>query len=299
MAVPSSAAFPATVRVSNVPFDAQHTQLKDILARAGPVVELRVSTDSVPGSTGVAFCEYRDHGVAASAVRNLQGVECGGQALMLSWPDDTVRNAAEAREAQLEQTSSQAPTVLRGRMALPRVDVDALSSISDVVQDVSVERLYQIMAVAQKLVQQQPDIARTLLAENPSMCAAVTHAQLLLGMHQGNFLPLSPAETACIADHEQGWRRKMAMYDPSAANTGLPAAKQLATAPRGAPAPGSLPLPSAPRPGGIGLFPPPNPSVPMPGVFPPFAASQVPVVPAAVLPPPGVLPPPPPGWAPA
>ncbi|BGP14706.1 hypothetical protein JCM10213v2_002657 [Rhodosporidiobolus nylandii] len=76
------------VFVGNLPFDYTEEQLIEVFNSVGPVVSFRLVFDHATGKPkGFGFCEYRDADTAASALRNLQGVEVGGRGLRLDFAD--------------------------------------------------------------------------------------------------------------------------------------------------------------------------------------------------------------------
>ncbi|GAA5867196.1 hypothetical protein JCM3774_002367 [Rhodotorula dairenensis] len=76
------------VFVGNLPFDLTEEQLIEAFSSVGPVVSFRLVFDHATGKPkGFGFCEYRDADTAASALRNLQGVEVGGRNLRLDFAD--------------------------------------------------------------------------------------------------------------------------------------------------------------------------------------------------------------------
>ncbi|KAK4699102.1 hypothetical protein P7C70_g7160, partial [Phenoliferia sp. Uapishka_3] len=100
------------VFVGNLPFDYTEEQLVEVFSSVGPVVNFRCPFSSLPlililpltppsPSTqprlvfdhatgkpkGFGFCEYKDPETAASALRNLQGVDVGGRGLRLDFAD--------------------------------------------------------------------------------------------------------------------------------------------------------------------------------------------------------------------
>ncbi|BGP54525.1 hypothetical protein JCM8202_001607 [Rhodotorula sphaerocarpa] len=76
------------VFVGNLPFDFTEEQLIEVFSSVGPVVSFRLVFDHGTGKPkGFGFCEYRDADTAASALRNLQGVEVGGRGLRLDFAD--------------------------------------------------------------------------------------------------------------------------------------------------------------------------------------------------------------------
>ncbi|GAA5905392.1 uncharacterized protein JCM6883_006382 [Sporobolomyces salmoneus] len=76
------------VFVGNLPFDYTEEQFVEVFNSVGPVVSFRLVFDHGTGKPkGFGFCEYRDADTAASALRNLQGVEVGGRGLRLDFAD--------------------------------------------------------------------------------------------------------------------------------------------------------------------------------------------------------------------
>ncbi|GAA5852699.1 hypothetical protein JCM8547_002593 [Rhodosporidiobolus lusitaniae] len=76
------------VFVGNLPFDYTEEQFVEVFSSVGPVVSFRLVFDHNTGKPkGFGFCEYRDADTAASALRNLQGVEIGGRGLRLDFAD--------------------------------------------------------------------------------------------------------------------------------------------------------------------------------------------------------------------
>ncbi|GAA6001970.1 hypothetical protein JCM10207_003017 [Rhodosporidiobolus poonsookiae] len=76
------------VFVGNLPFDYTEEQFIEVFNSVGPVVSFRLVFDHATGKPkGFGFCEYRDADTAASALRNLQGVEVGGRGLRLDFAD--------------------------------------------------------------------------------------------------------------------------------------------------------------------------------------------------------------------
>lgn len=60
---------------------------------------------------------------------------------------------------------------------------------SEVLGGMSVKELYEILSEMRKLVQQNPEQARTILVKQPAMTRALFHAQLKLGMLQASPRP--------------------------------------------------------------------------------------------------------------
>lgn len=83
---PSSCPLMLSLTVGNIPYDQTEEQLSDLFSQAGRVVDFRLVMDQETGKPkGYGFCQFEDAETAASALRNMNGVELGGRSLRLDY----------------------------------------------------------------------------------------------------------------------------------------------------------------------------------------------------------------------
>lgn len=175
------------VFVGNLPFDYTEEQLVEVFGSVGPVVSFRLVFDHATGKPkGFGFCEYRDPETAASALRNLQGVEVGGRGLRLDFAD--TEDAPPSRRGDRPPgggggggTGPPPSKPLPPGVQLPP-GASAVDSITQTLATIPPSQLLDIMGQMKALVTTSPHEARVLLNANPQLSYALFQAMLMMNI---------------------------------------------------------------------------------------------------------------------
>lgn len=164
---------------------------------------------------GYGFCEYADAETAASAIRNLNGIELHGRALRVDSAAGAERNKEEVRQLQMTLGAAQAGLLWPPRLLLIPPDSQFLQeespygpatepgkapeAISRAVASLPPEQMFELMkqmkvcainaALAmrwvsrdignlQLCIQNNPNEARNMLLQNPQLAYALLQAQV-------------------------------------------------------------------------------------------------------------------------
>ncbi|KAM0788319.1 hypothetical protein ACM66B_001462 [Microbotryomycetes sp. NB124-2] len=283
------------VFVGNLPFDYTEEQLAEVFSSVGPVVSFRLVFDRDTGrAKGFGFCEYRDPETAASALRNLQGVEVGGRGLRLDFAESEEGSASKRARRQGGGAGAGAGSGDYGSMAAggafgagnepprplpPGVPLapgaSATDSISHTLGTMPPAQLLDIMSQMKSLVTASPYEARALLTSNPQLSYALFQAMIMMNI-------VDPATLTKMLP------QAAAVPEPAAASTPLyggPASNYGNRPPYGAPPPTAAPAPYPASGGGYAGRPPvgypPNQPTPPPGQSAPSRPYGAPAPPQA------------------
>mmetsp|Transcript_82288 Transcript_82288/g.233056 ORF Transcript_82288/g.233056 Transcript_82288/m.233056 type:complete len:295 (+) Transcript_82288:75-959(+) len=214
-----------TVFIGNIPYDAQEDELRNIFNRVGAVESLRLVYDKdTKQPKGYGFCDYSDPDTAMSAVRNLNEVECSGRKLRIDLADNALRSR-EVAKATVPVPAPEPRPPPAGGQGPPRppeeqspeaviAQVSAHTEIAQAVAAMPPAQLQLCLGTMQRLAVEAPERARALLQDNPQLCHALLHAQLLLGLSLEPKLPPSGEEAQRLRQEAQ--RRQMPVVVPPA-----------------------------------------------------------------------------------
>jgi len=164
-----------SVFVGNIPYEATEEKLKDIFSEVGPVVSFKLVFDRETGKPkGYGFCEFKDQETALSAMRNLNGFEIAGRTLRVD-NACTEKSRMELQSLmQVQETTTESPFG-------PPVDPErAPETISKAVASLPPEQMFQLMQQMKMCIQNNPQEARTMLAQNPQLAYALLQAQVVM-----------------------------------------------------------------------------------------------------------------------
>ncbi|SCV67727.1 BQ2448_5338 [Microbotryum intermedium] len=197
------------VFVGNLPFDYTEEQLIETFSSVGQVVSFRLVFDRDTGKPkGFGFCEYKDPETAASALRNLQGVEVGGRGLRLDFADTEdappskrgpgagpprygpgAGGGGHGGPAGVPSYGGGAPTTAydQGPRPLPSgvplaPGQTASDNITNTLGTMPPGQLLDIMSQMKAMVTASPYEARTLLTTNPQLSYALFQGMLLMNL---------------------------------------------------------------------------------------------------------------------
>jgi len=164
-----------SVFVGNIPYEATEEKLKDIFTEVGPVVSFKLVFDRETGKPkGYGFCEFKDQETALSAMRNLNGFEIAGRTLRV---DNACTEKSRMEIQSLMQVQETPAEPLHG----PPVDPErAPETISKAVASLPPEQMFQLMQQMKMCIQNNPQEARTMLAQNPQLAYALLQAQVVM-----------------------------------------------------------------------------------------------------------------------
>ncbi|KAK7000244.1 hypothetical protein R3P38DRAFT_3057739 [Favolaschia claudopus] len=192
------------VFVGNVPYNTSEDALINVFKSVGQVVGFRLAFDRDTGKPkGYGFCEFADHETAASAVRNLNNTDVGGQPLRIDLADSdpflegktTVRgellNAGTPGPAERfgrsENRGSEGSEILAtippGKPLAPGEQAqDAISHA--IAQGMSESQLIEVIAQMKAFVITHPRQAHQFLSHHPQVAYAV-----FMGLITSNIIP--------------------------------------------------------------------------------------------------------------
>lgn len=164
-----------SVFVGNIPYEATEEKLREIFTEVGPVVSFKLVYDRETGKPkGYGFCEFKDQETALSAMRNLNGFEIAGRTLR-------VDNACTEKSRMEIQSLMQESTSSNESPYGPQVDPEqAPEVISKTVASLPPEQMFQLMQQMKMCIQNNPQEARAMLAQNPQLAYALLQAQVVM-----------------------------------------------------------------------------------------------------------------------
>jgi cleavage stimulation factor subunit 2 len=202
------------VFIGNIAYDATKEQLRAIFSEVGPIVNMRMVTDRDTNKPrGYAFCEYKDEASALSAMRNLNGRELKGRTLRVDFADNNKINMPDEdgpsrgggnnqprvqRDAYSPPRGHEAPRHTNQPQSQPYSDYNNLppvqpksisppppqdvDPIRTALMQVPQPQLYEAVSQMKYLVMTNPDRARQIFAQNPTLAIVMLHIQEILGM---------------------------------------------------------------------------------------------------------------------
>jgi len=164
-----------SVFVGNIPYEATEEKLREIFTEVGPVVSFKLVYDRETGKPkGYGFCEFKDQETALSAMRNLNGFEIAGRTLR-------VDNACTEKSRMEIQSLMQETNSTTESPFGPPVDPErAPETISKTVASLPPEQMFQLMQQMKMCIQNNPQEARVMLAQNPQLAYALLQAQVVM-----------------------------------------------------------------------------------------------------------------------
>ena len=146
------------VFIGNIAYDSTKEELIRIFSEVGPVVQFRMVIDKDSGkSKGYAFCEYKDSDSALSARRNLDGKDLHGRNLRVDFADNKGINMP----GESNVTASE-------KKQMPNETV-GLEKMKESISQVPKPQLYEAVAQMKQLVLSDPDHARQIFRQNPTL----------------------------------------------------------------------------------------------------------------------------------
>jgi cleavage stimulation factor subunit 2 len=269
-----------SIFVGNVPYDADEEELKEVFAKAGDVVSVRVVNDrDTLQPKGFAFVDFTEQATVAQAIDKLNNVEYKGRRLRVDYAERELSRrggdsqggsgrsgpgggpAGPGRGAPPPEPVPVMPvTTVADRLARIREHEAAeaarsaalehaeLAELARFIETLTPQQLFHIYGEMQRLSMRAPEVARALVTENVQLCLVLQHAQFLLGLADEPPLPTD----AEVREQARNVRRKVfgtnAVEGTSSALPAMP--------PLGALGPLGFPLPDS------GLTAPPPPGFP-------------------------------------
>ncbi|THD20821.1 Cleavage stimulation factor subunit [Fasciola hepatica] len=164
-----------SIFVGNIPYEATEEKLIELFSKAGPVIGFRLVYDRESGKPkGYGFCEYNNHAIAASALRNLQNIEFNGRPLRIG------PAAGEQNSAELALSNPAVGPPLESPYGDPVDPQTAPETISRAVASLPPEQMYELMKQMKLCIQNNPNEARNILLQNPQLAYALLQAQIVM-----------------------------------------------------------------------------------------------------------------------
>jgi len=239
-----------SVFVGNLPYDADEQELKEVLSKAGEVSSVRIVSDrDTQQPKGYAFCDFMDKSSVETAIEKLNNVEYNGRRLRIDRSERELHRSHGALEDRrdgkgggghgkggeapvpMEQIPMAPPmTSVADRLARIReheaadqarvaaVEHAELAEIARLVETMTPQQLFSILAEMQRLSLRAPDVARALVTENVQLCLALQHAQYLVGLAEEPPLPTDPE----VRERARNVREKVFGIAPADASMGVP-----------------------------------------------------------------------------
>ena len=166
-----------SVFVGNIAYETTEAELKEMFGKVGPVVHFRLVYDRDTGKPkGYGFCEYADAETAASAIRNLGGIELHGRQLRVDSAAGSDRNQEEVRQLQMTIGAAQEESPYGPTLAPTK----APEAISRAVASLPPEQMFELMKQMKLCIQNNPNEARNMLLQNPQLAYALLQAQVVM-----------------------------------------------------------------------------------------------------------------------
>jgi cleavage stimulation factor subunit 2 len=127
---------------------------------------------------GYAFCEYKDSDSALSAKRNLSGKDLNGRQIRVDFADNNKINSTDGDNINTEELNNVNNNINEKQS---KVETNSVQAIYEAIQQLPKSQVYEAVAQFKHLVQNDPERAKELLKNNPSLSVAILYMQYLLG----------------------------------------------------------------------------------------------------------------------
>ncbi|KAL9642681.1 hypothetical protein ABK040_009760 [Willaertia magna] len=178
------------VFIGNIAYDASLEKLKAIFSEVGPIVNFRMVYDRETNKPkGYAFCEYSDEASALSAMRNLDGRELNNRKLRVDFADNppTLGGATNDPRFAGMDAPVNVPTTVGGFDSIPQTSSTSDLQVGgdpvmDALNQLPKAQLYECLVEMKELIKTNPEQARRILSQNPTLAIVLLHIQYILGM---------------------------------------------------------------------------------------------------------------------
>ncbi|CAK5087226.1 unnamed protein product [Meloidogyne enterolobii] len=172
-----------SIFVGNISYDVNEEEIKKIFSACGQIIGFRLMYDRDTGRPkGFGFCEFTDVQHAEAAIRNFNGYELHGRQLRV---DSATGNESEQQQ-QFQQF--QIP-VNPPQPVIPIPEENpygpepepgkAPEAIARTVASMPPEKMFELMRSMKETVNNNPQMARQLLIENPQLAYALLQTSKL------------------------------------------------------------------------------------------------------------------------
>ncbi|XP_055329297.1 cleavage stimulation factor subunit 2 tau variant-like isoform X2 [Paramacrobiotus metropolitanus] len=163
-----------SVYIGNLPWDIKEDDLKEVFARVGTIVSLRMPNDPESGkSRGFAFCEYRDQESVNVAIKHFNGYELLGRKIRV---DSAANN--QDKDAKIV-----GPPPVDNQFGEACDPVEAPERIASIVGKMSPQQIQALVSDTRRSLQTDPEEARVALVNNPQLVYAI-----LLALVRGRYV---------------------------------------------------------------------------------------------------------------
>lgn len=182
-----------SIFVGNISYDVNENEVRQILSQVGQVIKFRIVHDRETGRPkGFGFCEFADVSSVETAIRNLNGYELHGRPLRIDSATGGDRSADEVQQFQLSLSAGQSQQSQSNGTPGPTTEPEfnpygptpepgkAPEAIANRVASITPERMFEIMKQMKDMVNNNPQMARHMLVENPQLAYALLQAQIVM-----------------------------------------------------------------------------------------------------------------------
>uniref|UniRef100_A0A914HDN5 RRM domain-containing protein n=1 Tax=Globodera rostochiensis TaxID=31243 RepID=A0A914HDN5_GLORO len=214
-----------SIFVGNISYDVNEDELRKLLSACGQIVSFRLVHDRETGRPkGFGFCEFGEVPQAEAAIRNFNGFEFRGRPLRVDSATGNDRSADEMQQFQMTLTRPQTGNTEELGPYGPELEPGkAPEVIARTVASMPPEKMFELMRSMKETVNNNPQMARQLLMENPQLSYALLQAQVVMRvvdpkiayqmLHREHAQPLPPPASA-PAHHSQQFSGKPPQIPP-------------------------------------------------------------------------------------
>jgi hypothetical protein len=116
-------------------------------------------------------------------MRNINGKEINGRALRVDFADNDKINMPEENSTSSNSSNSNSNSNNK------TTETTSVTHIYETIQQLPKSQIYEAVSQFKNLVQNDPERARELLKNNPSLAVSILYMQYLLGMEKEVFYP--------------------------------------------------------------------------------------------------------------
>ena len=168
--------------IGNIPFGSTEEQLRDVFEEVGKVKHLRLVFDRVTGKPkGFGFCEYFDVETAASAVRNLNGVEVGDRRLRVKIADEDIGDDNQIGDMGGGGGGGGGNSGRRN-YGQDSSSVSATDQITNTLASYSTPELLNVLKDMKAFIVRNPEESKSYLTSNPQVTYTIFQALLLTNL---------------------------------------------------------------------------------------------------------------------